>query len=41
VNVEALWAIRNVGLLADHYEAALAGTVGMTSRCLLTPAVAS
>ena len=40
VNVEALWAIRNVGLLADRYEAALAGTVGMTSRCLLTPAVA-
>ena len=41
VNVEALWAIRNVALLADRYEAALAGTVGMISRSLLTPAVAS
>jgi hypothetical protein len=37
VNVEALWAIRSVGFLADRYRAALAGTVGMASRCLLTP----
>lgn len=37
VNVEAMWAIRSVGLLADRYRAALAGTVGMASRYLLTP----
>jgi hypothetical protein len=37
VNVEAMWAIRDVGLLADRYEGALASTVGMASRCLLTP----
>ena len=37
VNVEALWAIRSVGFLADRYRAALAGTVGMASRYLLTP----
>jgi hypothetical protein len=41
VNVEALWAMRSFGLLADRYEAALAGTVGMASRCLLTPALPS
>ena len=37
VNVEALWTLRIVGSLADRYRAALAGTVGMASRCLLTP----
>ena len=37
VNVEALWAIRRIGSLADRYRAALARTVGMASRCLLTP----
>ncbi len=37
VNVEALWAIRGIGSLADRYRAALARTVGMASRCLLTP----
>ena len=37
VNVEAMWAIRHVGWLADRYRAALARTVGMGSRCLLTP----
>jgi len=37
VNVEALWALRSLGPLADRYEAALAGTVGMASRYLLTP----
>jgi Family of unknown function (DUF5995) len=37
VNVEALWALRNLGPLADRCEWALAGTVGMASRYLLTP----
>jgi hypothetical protein len=37
MNVEALWAMRSIGSLADRYEAALAGTVGMASRYLLTP----
>jgi hypothetical protein len=37
VNVEALWALRHAGSLARRYRAALARTVGMTSRCLLTP----
>ena len=37
VNVEAMWAIRHVGSLADRYGEALARTVGMASRCLLTP----
>jgi len=37
VNVEALWTMRIVGSLADRYRAALAGTVGMASRYLLTP----
>jgi hypothetical protein len=37
VNVEAMWAIRHSGSLADRYRAALASTVGMASRCLLTP----
>jgi len=41
VNVEALWAMRSIGFLADRYETALAGTVGMASRYLLTPALAS
>lgn len=38
VNVEALWAMRGIGSLAERYRAALARTVGMASRCLLTPA---
>ena len=37
VNVETMWAIRHVGWLANSYRAALARTVGMASRCLLTP----
>ncbi len=37
VNVEALWAMRGIGSLADRYQAALARTVGMGSRYLLTP----
>jgi len=37
VNVEAIWALRHQGSLANRYRAALARTVGMASRCLLTP----
>jgi hypothetical protein len=37
VNVEAIWAFRHIGPLVDSYRAALARTVGMASRCLLTP----
>ena len=37
LNVEALWALRDVGPLAGRYREALAHTVGMASRCLLTP----
>jgi len=37
VNAEALWTMRIVGSLADRYRVALAGTVGMASRYLLTP----
>jgi hypothetical protein len=37
VNVEALWALRQTGPVAKRYRASLARTVGMTSRCLLTP----
>ena len=37
VNVEALWALRHAASLADRYRAALARTVGMATRCLLTP----
>jgi Family of unknown function (DUF5995) len=40
VNAEALWAMRHMGGLADRYVAALARTVGMASRCLLTPVLA-
>jgi hypothetical protein len=32
-----MWAIRHLGSLTDLYRAALARTVGMASRCLLTP----
>jgi hypothetical protein len=32
-----MWALRSLGSLADRYRAALARTVGMASRCLLTP----
>jgi hypothetical protein len=39
VNVEALWSMRTLGALADRYRESLARTVGMTSRCLLTPLV--
>lgn len=41
VNAEALWAMRRAGSLADRYEAALGRTVGMASRCLLTPIMPS
>jgi hypothetical protein len=37
VTAEALWAIRHVGSLANDYRAALASTVAMASRYLLTP----
>jgi hypothetical protein len=37
VNVEAMWAIRHLDSLANRYRAALARTVGMASRYLLTP----
>jgi hypothetical protein len=37
VNAEAMWAIRHVGSLAKRYRAALASTIGMASRYLLTP----
>jgi hypothetical protein len=37
VNVEAMWAIRRSGRLSARYRAALARTVGMGSRLLLTP----
>ncbi|GAA4354966.1 DUF5995 family protein [Angustibacter luteus] len=37
VNALAMWEMRRVGSLARRYVAALAGTVGMASRCLLTP----
>jgi len=37
VNVEAMWALRHTGAFADRYRAALARTVGMGSRLLLTP----
>jgi Family of unknown function (DUF5995) len=40
VTAEALWAMRDAGYLADRYQAALARTVGMVSRCLLTPLLA-
>jgi hypothetical protein len=39
VNVEILWAMRHVESLADRYQTSLARTVGMSSRCLLTPAL--
>jgi len=37
VSVDAIWAIRRLEPLVDRYTAALAGTVGMVSRYLLTP----
>jgi hypothetical protein len=37
VTVEALWAMRAMRLLSARFTAALAGTVGMGSRYLLTP----
>ena len=37
VNVEAMWAIRRSVRLAARYRSALARTVGMGSRLLLTP----
>ncbi len=39
ISVEALWALRRLPPLASRYTAALADTVGMTSRYLLTPLV--
>jgi hypothetical protein len=36
VNAETLWSLQDLGSLATRYEVALAHTVGMTSRCLLT-----
>lgn len=39
VSVEALWAMRRLEVLAERYAAALARTVGMVSRYLLTPVV--
>ena len=37
VNVEAMWALSDAPSLAKRYRSALARTVGMASRCLLTP----
>ena len=37
VTAEALWTMRAFSGLTDRYCAALARTVGMGSRCLLTP----
>ena len=37
VNTENLWELRRVPMLFDAYEGALAHTVGMGSRLLLTP----
>lgn len=37
VTVEALWALRPLRPLYDRYEDAVSRSVGMTSRCLLTP----
>jgi hypothetical protein len=37
VNVEALWSMRRLPPLAERFSAALAHTVGMASRYLLTP----
>jgi hypothetical protein len=39
VHVEILWAMRHVESLADRYQTSLARTVGMSSRCRLTPAL--
>jgi hypothetical protein len=39
VTTNAMWALRSVELLAAPYEAALARSVGMGSRLLLTPVV--
>jgi len=41
VTAEALWALRRVGSLADRYQAAVARTVGMASRILLTEVISS
>ena len=41
VSVEALWTLRRLELLYERYVAALASTVGMASRCLLTPVLVS
>ena len=41
VNAEALWELRRLGALARRYQGALARTVGMASRCLLTEVVRS
>jgi Family of unknown function (DUF5995) len=40
VSVEALWAVRRLQSVFDNYCSALAHTVGMTSRLLLTPVLA-
>jgi len=37
ISVEALWALRRLEPLYDRYSGALARTVGMVSRYLLTP----
>src|SRR5690242_13015139 len=37
VTVETLWALRRTGFLRDRFADALAHTVGMTSRALLSP----
>ena len=39
VNVEALWAIRELSLLSGRYVEMIGDTVGMGSRILLTPLV--
>lgn len=37
VNVETLWATRHFEFLSARYVAALGRTIGLASRCLLTP----
>lgn len=39
VNVEVLWRIRDIGFLYDRVREALARSVGMGSRLLLTPRI--
>jgi len=37
VTAQTIWALRDVGVLHDHFRDGLAHTVGLTSRALLAP----